>query len=218
MNQKLKLPALLSLPLPSLVIALLIWQPLDFFTNLAVALAAGYLSVSLFCWHAAVSRRVALSNDKVWHVLVEGTHVGDIEDHKVAAIEQEVYTSPRMIMAQLSNCLDVAGSILMRAAKIIPLTLFWLVVLNMVLHPQGFFAALQLLPDAISQSSPAHLLGLASIGLLWGGGVVAILLLTGWREYGFRNCFRPAVNARIRNAMNTQLQGRLFLFEVLPTQ
>lgn len=187
---------------------------------LAPAGLLGLLSVyTVFRMTQALEARIEACSPAPWMVEVNGVHVGDLSDARLAAIQREVALDASLYVQQIGN---VGRGIITAATSlvtIVPMLCFWLAVAMLVFEPEAARNLAANLAGASPDELRTALLHFARllmvVGLLAIGLVVTLSAHKG-NSLGFRNQFLQAFGERVRRAMECPAAGKVELTRRIP--
>lgn len=166
---------------------------------------------------AGYEKRINAEAPLNWEVKVNGVAVGHLNDADYAKLQKRVHQEPAVAVAQGKNFLKVAINVFSMYLTAIPLTLFWGLVLMLVISPESVQEVVARMAQANTEQLTAGLTSaLQTITTLLVISMVGVAPIFGPR-FGAQDEYRKAVGELIRAHCNTPAEGKIDLFNYGPS-
>ncbi|MBR8657850.1 hypothetical protein KDH83_31525, partial [Achromobacter sp. Marseille-Q0513] len=148
-----------------------------------------------------------------WGVILNGVSIGRITDAQYAEIRRTVLRNGRIAFEQLGNMIQTGLTAAAKALSNLPLILVWTLLFATVAFPEDLVSLVQETQRASVQEILAFLRDLAPLAIALSGAAMGLLALLGY-DFGYRDCYREAVDRMVRQHCKVAAVGTLDLIQM----
>lgn len=153
-------------------------------------------------YNKSLIARMGMGSDQQVTVIVNGVEIGEVPDSLLATMQHEVFHSKHTALAQVMNVGNVITAVVRMLIFVVPFSVFWLVVTAAIFSPELYSDMVHEFQKADPTFITAN--GQAILTLIL---ILVVTVAALGSRFGFKNCYRKAVNKMLRQYFKTAADG-----------
>jgi hypothetical protein len=159
---------------------------------------------------AHLTQRMQADASPEWGVILNGVSIGRITDAQYAEIRRTVLRNGRIAFEQLGNIIHTGLAAAAKALSNLPLILIWTLLFATMAFPEDLVSLIQEIQRASVLEIVAFMQDLATLTIALSAATMGLLALLGY-DFGYRDCYREAVDRMVRRHCRAAAVGSLHL-------